>query len=345
MEAPIGSLVAYATAPGKVADDGVGRNGVYTSHLLQQMRVPGLTLEELFRRVRVAVMEETRRQQVPWESSSLTEPFVFVPATGGTTASPVAPPPATTPPGGTQVAVGTYPPTPSAAPAKTFVNSIGIQFVLIPAGEFQMGSNDGLDSEKPVRPVRISTPFYLGAYEVTQGQWQAIMDSNPSQYKGDPNLPVESVSWEDVQAFIRQLNAKEGGTKYRLPTEAEWEYTARAGTTTAYSFGNDERQLQEYAWCGSNAGGKTHPVGQLKPNAWGLYDMHGNVWEWVQDWRGPYSAAAAVAPAGPSSGSFRVIRGGGWLIVAGNCRAAYRGRVTPGDRAGWLGLRLLRTAP
>src|SRR5712691_1367091 len=175
-----------------------------------------------------------------------------------------------------------------------------MEFVLIPAGEFMMSSNSGNSNEKPVHQVRISTPFYLGQYEVTQGQWQTVRGQNPSRLKGDAMLPVESVSWEEVQEFLRRLNAREGGPKYRLPTEAEWEYAARAGTTTAYSFGDSERQLGEYAWYFDNAGNKTHPVGQKKPNAWDLYDMQGNVWEWVQDWymEGTYTSAAVTDPQG-----------------------------------------------
>jgi formylglycine-generating enzyme required for sulfatase activity len=153
---------------------------------------------------------------------------------------------------------------------------------------------------------------------------------------------VENVSWDQVQEFVSKLNAGEKGPKYRLPTEAEWEYAARAGTTTAYSFGDDTRQLGEYAWYSENAGNTTHSVGQKKPNPWGLYDMHGNVWEWVQDWYGPYTAAAAVDPAGPSSGSNRVIRGGCWYFVAGYCRSAYRFLFAPGYRLDYLGFRLLR---
>jgi formylglycine-generating enzyme required for sulfatase activity len=222
------------------------------------------------------------------------------------------------------------------------VNSLDMPFVLIPAGEFLMGSADGDDDEHPVHTVRISQPFYLGQYAVTQTQWQAVMGSNPSQFTGDLNRPVESVSWEDAQEFIRRLHAREDGATYRLPTEAEWEYAARAGSTTAYSFGDDPRQLSEYAWYSENSGGQTHPVGQLKPSAWGLYDMHGNVWEWVQDWYGPYTAAAVVDPAGPPSGSARVIRGGGWDYDTSYCRSAYRNDATPGYRIDSLGFRLLR---
>ena len=227
---------------------------------------------------------------------------------------------------------------------RTITNSLGMEFVLIPSGEFSMGSANGENDEVPVHTVRISQAFYLGTYEVTQGQWQAVMGSNPSQFPGDPQRPVEQVSWEDVQTFMQKLNAKEGGTLYKLPTEAEWEYAARAGTTTAYSFGDDAAQLGEYAWYEKNAGKTTYPVGQRKPNAWGLYDMHGNVWEWVQDWYGAYAVASAVDPQGPAAGAFRVFRGGGWFYDAGGCRSASRYIAGPGYRGGLLGVRLLRTA-
>ncbi len=219
-----------------------------------------------------------------------------------------------------------------------------MKFVLIPAGEFQMGSTDGDDNERLVHTVRISQPFYLGKYPVTQAQWEAVMKNNPSRFKGDPNRPVEMVSWEEVQDFIRQLNEREGVSSYRLPTEAEWEYAARAGSTTAYSFGDDSSQLGEYAWYWGNAEKTTHSVGQLEPNAWGLYDMHGNVWEWIHDWYGEYPTEAVTDPSGPSSGSYRVLRGGGWLDGAGRCRSASRLNGTPGDRSYDLGFRLLRTA-
>jgi formylglycine-generating enzyme required for sulfatase activity len=224
-------------------------------------------------------------------------------------------------------------------------NSLGMQFILIPAGEFQMGSTSGTDDELPVHTVRISKPFYLGIHEVTQGQWEAVMGNNPSQFPGDANRPVEAVSWEAVQKFIDKLNTREGGTKYRLPTEAEWEYAARAGSTTAYSFGDDSSQLGQYAWFAGNANNTTHPVGKLQPNAWGLYDMHGNVWEWVQDWYGEYAAEPVPDPQGPASGSDRVLRGGSWINDARDCRSAYRLYDAPGDRLINLGFRLLRTVP
>lgn len=235
-------------------------------------------------------------------------------------------------------------PTPGnpASSDETVVNSIGMTFLLIPAGEFSMGSQEGDYDERPVHKVRISRSFYLGKYEVTQGQWQMVMGTKPSHFAGDPNLPVEQVSWEDVQAFVRTLNAKEGGPTYRLPTEAEWEHAARAGATSVYSFGDDAEQLGAYAWYGDNAGGRTHTVGKRRPNAWGLYDMHGNVWEWVQDWYGPYDVDPGMDPQGSAPGTYRVYRGGGWGTFAGNCRASDRNFEVPGEHLAGLGFRLLR---
>ncbi len=229
-----------------------------------------------------------------------------------------------------------------AAPSATFTNSIGMEFVLIPAGAFGMGSATGDRDEKPVHQVTISQPFYLGKYEVTQDQWQKVMGANPSLFQGDPNRPVEQIWWTDVQAFIRKLNAKEGHSKYRLPTEAEWEYAARAGTSTAYSYGDDASLLPPYAWYKDNARGQTHPVGQLKPTPWSLYDMHGNVWEWVQDWYKRYAPDAVTDPQGPRTGTHRSRRGCGWNNVAKICRTTNRYSVA-GYRDDFLGVRLVRT--
>jgi formylglycine-generating enzyme required for sulfatase activity len=213
-------------------------------------------------------------------------------------------------------------------------------FVRIEPGEFMMGSESGdADAdEKPVHRVRISRPFEMGKYEVTQAQWEAVTGSNPSYFKG-ADLPVERVSWDDAQQFIQKLNAQNDGHIYRLPTEAEWEYACRAGSTGDYA-GN----LDAMGWYDKNSGHKTNPVGQKQPNAWGLYDMHGNVWEWCQDWYGEnyYAQSPGADPQGPASGSGRVTRGGGWIGPAAHCRSAFRIRNAAGFRY-ILGFRLART--
>jgi formylglycine-generating enzyme required for sulfatase activity len=192
--------------------------------------------------------------------------------------------------------------------------------------------------------VTISQPFYLGSHPVTQAQWEAVMGSNPSRFGGKPEHPVEGVSWDEVQQFLQRLNARRDGNIYRLPSEAQWEYACRAGSTGAYCFGDDEEQLGAYAWYDDNSGGMTHPVGQKQPNAWGLYDMHGNVWEWVQDWHGPYTAESVTDPSGPTTGAHRVVRGGGWGRPAQGARSADRLWDRPGNRLVSLGFRCLSSA-
>ncbi|TGO03689.1 hypothetical protein PN36_02025 [Candidatus Thiomargarita nelsonii] len=208
-------------------------------------------------------------------------------------------------------------------------NSIGMKFKLIKAGKFKMGSEKGYDSEKPVHWVEITKDFYMGVYEVTVGQYKKYVDEKGGYFKssynqqGD-NAAVTGVSWKDAQGFISWLNNKEGGSHYSLPTEAQWEYSARAGTTTEYSFGDDSSLLGDYAWYGDDwTKGYAHIVGQKKPNPWGLYDMHGNVWEWVADIYSSYSSSLSSDPTGPSTGSYRVNRGG-WGSTASDCRAADR---------------------
>jgi len=216
----------------------------------------------------------------------------------------------------------------------------GIEFVYIPPGSFMMGSPTNYDEEKQ-HHVILTKGFSMQTTEVTQGQWRAVMGSNPSYFSncGD-NCPVENVSWNDVQEFISKLNRKEGGSRYRLPTEAEWEYAARAGSTTRFCFGYEDSRLAEYAWYDVNSGISTHSVAQKKPNAWGLYDMHGNVWEWCQDWYGDYPSGSVTDPTGPSWGSLRVFRGGGWDNFAKLCRSALRNRYLPDYRHNSLGFRL-----
>jgi uncharacterized repeat protein (TIGR02543 family) len=230
----------------------------------------------------------------------------------------------------------------------TSTNTLGMEFVLIPAGKFEMGSpsgEEGRDSDEgPVHHVNIKKAFYMGGYEVTQKQWHEIMGDNPSYFEGD-NLPVEQVFWDDVQEFIKKLNEKEGTDKYRLPSEAEWEYACRAGTTTRYSFGDDESKLGDYAWYDDNSGGKTHPVGQKKANPWGLYDMHGNVGEWVQDcWHDSYSGAPTDGRAWVVACEYgaKVYRGGSWGSDARGCRSARRVCCGPRICGSILSFRLLK---
>ncbi|MGH9845227.1 MAG: formylglycine-generating enzyme family protein [Blastocatellia bacterium] len=223
---------------------------------------------------------------------------------------------------------------------ENLANGIKIELVKLPGGEFTMGSNDGDNDEKPPHRVKLS-PFAIGKYEVTQRQWKAVMGDNPSNFKGD-DLPVERVSWEMVQTFLQRLNGR-----YRLPTEAEWEYAARAGSQGRYSFGDDENELRNYAWFSDNSNSQTHPVGKLKPNGFGLFDMHGNVREWCSDLYDAnyYKQSAGTDPQGPSTGTDRVYRGGGWSNVAVACRSADRSRDAPGGRYDDLGFRLVRVGP
>ncbi|HII79471.1 MAG TPA: formylglycine-generating enzyme family protein [Methanosarcina sp.] len=226
-------------------------------------------------------------------------------------------------------------------------SSTGMEFVMIPAGEFNMGSSpeekDRSDCESPVHRVTIQNPFYMGKSPVTQKQWKKIMGTSPSNFK-DEARPVELVSWEEVQEFIKKLNLIENTAKYRLPTEAEWEYSCRAGTQSRYFFGNDESKLGDYAWYVDNTGRKTHPVGKKKPNPWGLYDMHGNVWEWVQDrWHENYNGSPSNGSAWEHGNcSARVSRGGSWYCDSDTCRSAARFSREPENRFANLGFRLVR---
>jgi formylglycine-generating enzyme required for sulfatase activity len=245
------------------------------------------------------------------------------------------------------VTAGSY----AAGPPREVTLDLGggvkLEMVLIPAGQFVMGSPDAqhdAEDERPQHRVRITRPFYLGKYLVTQAQWQAVMGSNPSSFRGDAN-PVEQVSWEDCRLFAQRLSAKLGGGKFSLPSEAQWEYACRAGSTTRYSFGDQESELRDYGWYVGNSRRTTHPVGQKRPNAWGLYDVHGNVWEWCADVYDTkyYRRSPVDDPPGPAEGADRVARGGGWPADAGECRSASRITLTPG-RPRYVGLRVCRAA-
>ncbi len=265
---------------------------------------------------------------------------------------------------------------PPAKPAKKLTNSIGMTLVRIEPGSFLMGTTkeqidqllrlfpdfqrEWFDNEQPQHRVQITRPFFLGTHPVTQGQYQAIMGSNPSHFKGSDDLPVESVSWLDAVSFCNKMSEKDkrtpfyringtevadvGGNGYRLPTEAEWEYACRAGSATLFPFGDDAGKLGEHAWFSDNSDGKTHPVGQKRPNAWGLYDMLGNVWEWCADWYDAKyyasSPSVAVDPPGPPKAAIRVFRGGCWYNFPRRCRSAFRDWDAPDYRSNDLGFRL-----
>jgi formylglycine-generating enzyme required for sulfatase activity len=234
----------------------------------------------------------------------------------------------------------------------TFTNSIGMSFVPIEPGTFMMGSpsdESGRDSDETQHQVTLTKGYFMQTTEVTQGQWKEIMGSNPSDFSscGD-NCPVERVSWNNIQEFIQKLNQKESGRNYRLPTEAEWEYAARAGTTTRFFWGNQadcsRANYGNSSWsdeCKSINPGKTKTVKSYSPNNWGLYDMHGNVWEWCNDWYVDYNSSALIDPVGPTTGASRVVRGGSWCSIARDCRSANRYGSAPDCRGGDLGFRLV----
>jgi formylglycine-generating enzyme required for sulfatase activity len=236
---------------------------------------------------------------------------------------------------------------------KEITNSIGMKLVLVPKGTFMMGSPESdvnRQKNETQHEVTISKDYYLGVYEITQAQYEKVMGKNLSLFQGaivgneNADLPVENVSWDEAVKFCKKLSAlpeeKKAGRVYRLPTEAEWEYACRAGSKTAYSFDDEEGLLPEYGWFSRNSSRRTHTVGLLEPNAWGLHDMHGNVWEWCSDWYEEYPKGAVSDPTGPKEGSYRVLRGGCWNDEAAYCRSAFRIRLDPSYRSNILGFRL-----
>ena len=233
--------------------------------------------------------------------------------------------------------------------AITLPSGVVISFTHIPAGIFRMGSpqtEPGRDADEgPQHEVVISRPFYLGTYEVTQEEWMAVMDSNLATFQLLPDAPsraMESISWNDCQAFISRLN-KLGKGYFRLPTEAEWEYACRAGSATVYHWGDTmmANGTSDYTWANSKSGTAPQPVGRKLPNAMGLYDMSGNVWEWCSDWYGPYPGQVQRDPRGPESGNAKVFRGGSWYDFYLTHRSANRHRHEPQGRYAAVGLRLV----
>ncbi len=333
-----GSLVAFATGAGQTAADNAGAgNGLFTQELLRVLREPNLSVRDAFYRVRQRVFDASKGSQFPAVYDGLLGDLVFrVDSGSGAAVQPAA----------DDLArreelllwesikdsqsrptledyVRRYPnglfrlaaierlaklPGGDTGGATTSARS---GWVKIPPGEFVMGCSPGdgecREEESPPHRVRITRGFEIGQYEVTQAEWEAVMQSNPSSTKS-PDLPVFQVQWAQLQEFFRRLNARQDGYTYRLPTEAEWEYAARAGSTGPFMGGN----LDDIAWHGDNSGTAPHPVGQKQPNAWGLYDTVGNVSEWTQDWYGAYENRSLSDPRGPSSGTLRVIRGGSY---------------------------------
>ncbi len=236
---------------------------------------------------------------------------------------------------------------------KEISNSIGMKLVLIPKGTFMMGSPEsekGRQKDETQHEVTISKDYYLGVTEVTQGQYESVMGTNPSFFQGDKirgsssNHPVEYVSWKDAVEFCKKLSElpeeMTDGRVYRLPTEAEREYACRAGSKSAYSFGESSESLGDYAWFKENSNGQTHPVGEKKANAWGLYDMHGNVFEWCSNPYYKYPKSAISDSTDPIEPSFRMDRGGSWGYGAAYCRSASRYLVIPESRDSSLGFRV-----
>ena len=340
---PADSIIVFATSAGSTAADGTGRNGVFTSQLLKNLKTPGLEVNEVFRQTGADVARASNRQQIPAVYNQF-----FGNAYLG--ARPSAATPQTTP--------APTPVTPAAVPERPVVP----EMVRIQGGTFTMGSpasEPWRNDDEVQRRVKISS-FFMGNYEVTQKEFQEVMGTNPSAFKGD-NLPVEMVSWYDALKYCNARSWKEGLTPaytisgsgdnptvtwnrkangYRLPTEAEWEYACRAGTTTAYNTGAS--MSNNTGWYNGNSDLKTHPVGQNPANAWGLYDMHGNVWEWCYDGFGSYSSGAQTDPVGEFWGGGRVRRGGSWFASAQIARSACRDHCRPDYRVHYLGFRVAR---
>ena len=419
MRAPKGSIIAYATAPGSVADDGKGRNGVFTKHLLRNIKRPGFKVQDVFVETGLSVMNETGDKQIPWTSSTPVRGFYLA----GSGAVVHQPPPAepekaaeakltvkANVPGaeieingrnygqvpqtftikesgsynvriskgsdydtwskrvdlvlGDHQTVTAYLEKKAAQPviipsdSTTALSeragdtwrdpSTGMEFVWVPGGCYQMGCGSWAsacgDVEKPVHEVCVDG-FWIGKYEVTQGQWRQVMGNNPSSFSrcGD-DCPVEKVSWNDVQDFIRKLSSQSsGGYRFRLPSEAEWEYAARSGGKPEKYSGGDN--VDAVAWYSKNSGDKTHRVGTKQPNGLGIYDMSGNVWEWCQDVcaKNAYSKHSRNNPIYEVGGSDRVSRGGSWRLEPRYAQSALRSNSSPGYRGISTGFRLLRT--
>ena len=373
VNAPGGTLIAYATAPGSVASDGPGENGIYTGELIKTMQTPGLKIEDVFKQVRSAVRQETEGKQIPWESSSLEGDFYFAGASGET------PEPTTV------VASNRHAPTVTSEPPQSRGGDngprnvkgwkepvTGMEFVWIPGGCYQMGSSES-DSERdtdesPVHQV-CADGFWMGRTEVTNGQLRKFQSNHDSRdYNGvslnGDEQPAVYVSWEDARAFVKWLMDQNGGQyTFRLPTEAEWEYACRAATESSRYWGDDAKRACTYENVADQTGKRkwgweeihqcddsyaaTAPVARFQPNGYGLYDMQGNVAEWCQD---TYKSDAyarhwlnnPINSEGAGVEAHRVIRGGNWHSKPGEARCALRASGLPGGRNDDLGFRVVR---
>ena len=329
-------LVAYATTPGKVAADQLlGSNGLFTGSLLKHLRTPGMDLHDVFLETRKDVYERSGRRQLPGVNDYVIHDFYFFP---GAKPAPSIVEPTTRP--------TVQPNTPA-----SYTDPLMGRMVFVKGETFTMGCKNGRDTDcsyddKPPHTVQLSD-YYIGETEVTQKQWREVMGSDPPEllFKGCDDCPVEHVSWDDIQEFLSRLNARSSLARYRLPTEAEWEYAARGGPySKGYSYAGSNN-ISAVAWYRDNSGSKTHPVKGKDPNELGLYDMSGNVWEWCSDWYDSnyYKNSPASNPTGPTSGSYRVMRGGSWSNVPQVCWVANRSLSFPGNRLLSIGFRLART--
>lgn len=347
IDAPKGTLIAYATSPGSVASDGKGRNGLYTHELLKAMRTPGLSVERMFKEVRKHVTQASGDTQTPWEMSSLTGEFYFKPSTAATNSASAH----------ARIKsreeiedeywdeikdsgdLASFEKYHNAYPNGRYLNIVDLKIAHLKRESTRV--TEGAPQITPISgecadcPEMIQIPgknYEMGKFEVTQGEWRAVMGNNPSKFRncGD-TCPVEQVSWVDIQSFLSKLNQKTG-RQYRLPNETEWEYACYGGNKTEYCGGDNVNTVAWYGglWGGGNSGGTPHPVGQKQANGYGLYDMSGNVWEWLSDC---FDGKCVT----------RTVRGGSYLNEASGTRVDYRSRMEAASQNYIIGFRLART--
>ena len=315
--------------------------GVMACELLAGQR-PGAHVDRTLKRAgtpqEVVVIIDRACEERDYRYPHAAEMLADVRAAAATTRAEPGNPPSPARP--TRPAFPSAPAPPTHTSQDLITNSIGMTLKVIEPGTFIMGSARGYDGERPAHEVALSHGFHLGIYPVTQAEYERVVGWNPSRLKG-PKRPVEQVSWDDARAFCRKLSVSEG-VEYRLPTEAEWEFACRAGTTTEYCFGDDEDRLTEYAWFDGNSNRTTHDVGQKKANAWGIHDILGNAWEWCQSLYKPYPYRADDGREDLGAEGRRVLRGGSWFNYANCCRSALRSYFAPAFRFILISFRVAR---